>query len=38
VPAYTGRRTTVLDKYHRGESTQTVNPDKDQGKISDLGK
>jgi len=28
----------VLDKYHRGESTQTVNPDKDQGKISDLGK
>ncbi len=38
VPAYTGRRTTVLDKYHRGETTQTINPDKDQGKISDLGK
>jgi pilus assembly protein CpaD len=38
VPSYTGRRTTVLDKYHRGEPTQTVNPDKDQGKISDLGK
>jgi pilus assembly protein CpaD len=38
VPPYTGRRTTVLDKYHRGESTQTLNPDKDQGKISDLGK
>ena len=38
VPAYTGRRTTVLDKYHRGESTQTVDPDKDKGKISDVGK
>jgi pilus assembly protein CpaD len=38
VPPYTGRRTTVLDKYHRGEPTQTQNPDKDQGKISDLGK
>jgi len=38
VPPYTGRRTTVLDKYHRGESSATVNPDKDQGKISDLGK
>jgi pilus assembly protein CpaD len=38
VPPYTGRRTTVLDKYHRGESTATVVPDKDQGKISDLGK
>jgi pilus assembly protein CpaD len=38
VPPYTGRRTTVLDKYHRGETTVTINPDKDQGKISDLGK
>jgi pilus assembly protein CpaD len=38
VPPYTGRRTTVLDKYHRGEATMTVLPDKDQGKISDLGK
>jgi pilus assembly protein CpaD len=38
VPPYTGRRTTVLDKYHRGESTATIVPDKDQGKISDLGK
>ena len=26
VPPYTGRRTTVLDKYHRGESTATVYP------------
>lgn len=38
VPPYTGRRTTVLDKYHRGETTQAINPDKDQGKISDVGK
>jgi len=38
VPPYTGRRTTVLDKYHRGEPTQAIVPDKDQGKISDLGK
>jgi pilus assembly protein CpaD len=38
VPPYTGRRTTVLDKYHRGETTQAINTDKDAGKISDLGK
>jgi pilus assembly protein CpaD len=38
VPPYTGRRTTVLDKYHRGETTQAINPDPNQGKISDLGK
>jgi pilus assembly protein CpaD len=38
VPPYTGRRTVVLDKYHRGEPSQTQVPDKDQGKISDLGK
>lgn len=34
---YTGRRTTVLDKYHRGESTATVYPNADKGKISDVG-
>lgn len=38
VPPYTGRRTTVLDKYHRGETTQAINPDKEQGKISEVGK
>jgi len=38
VPPYTGRRTTVLDKYHRGETTQTIDPQADKGKISDLGK
>ena len=38
VPPYTGRRTTVLDKYHRGEGTATTYPDADKGKISDVGK
>ena len=38
IPPYTGRRTTVLDKYHRGETTQVVDPNADKGKISDLGK
>ena len=37
IPAYTGRRTTVLDKYHRGEATSTVYPDAQKGKISELG-
>jgi pilus assembly protein CpaD len=38
IPSYTGRRTTVLDKYHRGENPATVYPDADKGKISDVGK
>jgi pilus assembly protein CpaD len=38
TPTYTGRRATVLDKYHRGESTATIYPDADKGKISDVGK
>jgi pilus assembly protein CpaD len=37
VPPYTGRRTTVLDKYHRGESSATIYPDASKGKISDVG-
>jgi len=37
VPAYNGRRTTVLDKYRRGESTATQFPDADKGKISTVG-
>jgi pilus assembly protein CpaD len=37
VPPYNGRRTTVLDKYHRGEATATQNPDADKGKISTVG-
>jgi pilus assembly protein CpaD len=38
TPSYTGRRTTVLDKYHRGESTATTYTDTDKGKISEVGK
>jgi len=37
-PAYRGRRTTVLDKYRKGESTATIYPKEDKGKISDVGK
>ncbi len=37
TPSYNGRRTTVLDKYHRGESSATVYPDSQKGKISDVG-
>jgi len=38
VPPYTGRRTTVLDKFHRGEASATVHPETNSGKVSDLGK
>jgi pilus assembly protein CpaD len=38
VPPYMGRRTTVLDKYHRGENSATTYPDADKAKISDVGK
>lgn len=37
-PAYTARRTTVLDKYNKGASSATTYPNPDQGKISDVGK
>jgi pilus assembly protein CpaD len=37
TPAYTGRRNTVLDKYHHGESTAAINPDAGKGKISSVG-
>jgi pilus assembly protein CpaD len=37
VPPYNGRRTTALDKYHRGESTATIYPDDNKGKISTIG-
>src|SRR5262245_166290 len=37
IPSYTGRRTTVLDKYHRGESTATTYTDGNKGKLSDIG-
>ena len=35
--SYTGRRTTVLDKHHRGEASGTIYPDASKGKISELG-
>jgi pilus assembly protein CpaD len=38
TPSYTGRRTTVLDQYHRGQDPSTISQKADQGKISDLGK
>jgi pilus assembly protein CpaD len=38
VPSYTGRRTTVLDKYQRGESTATIDLAAVKGKISDVGR
>jgi pilus assembly protein CpaD len=37
VPVYTARRNTVFEKYRKGESTATVYPDANKGKISDLG-
>ncbi|MDB5504583.1 MAG: pilus assembly protein CpaD [Tardiphaga sp.] len=37
APAYTGRRTVVLDKYRKGESTAAINPDADKNKISNVG-
>ncbi len=37
-PVYAMRRTTVLDKYRKGESPATTDPNSDKGKISDLGK
>jgi pilus assembly protein CpaD len=37
-PSFTTRRTTVLGKYSKGESTATQNPEADKGKISDIGK
>lgn len=38
TPIYAGRRTTVLDKFRKGEGTATTTPNDDKGKISDVGK
>lgn len=35
--AYAARRSTVLEKYRKGESPATVYPDANKGKISDVG-
>jgi len=37
-PAYPARRSTILDKYRKGESTATTYPNAGAGKISDVGK
>jgi pilus assembly protein CpaD len=37
TPAYTMRRTMVVDKYRQGQSTATQYPNNNAGKISDLG-
>ena len=37
-PIYSARRSTVLDKYRKGEGTATTYPNPDKGAISDLGK
>src|SRR5258708_6965383 len=34
---YSPRRSTVLDKYRKGEGTATIYPDAGKGKISDVG-
>jgi pilus assembly protein CpaD len=38
VPAYTGKRSTGIDKWRKGESPATTYPDTNKGAISDLGK
>jgi pilus assembly protein CpaD len=38
IPAYTARRSVVLDKYRKGEDTTTQYRDTDKAKISDVGK
>ena len=37
APAYTAHRTTGLEKYRRGETTVTQDPNAGKGKISDIG-
>lgn len=37
IPPYTGRRTVVLEKYRKGESTASIHMDGAKGKISDVG-
>ncbi len=37
APAMAARRSTVMDKYRKGETTATQYPDANKGKISDVG-
>lgn len=34
---YAARRSTTLDRFRQGQSTATVNPDANKGKVSDIG-
>ena len=34
---FAARRSTVLEKYRKGEPTATVNPDANKGKVSEIG-
>jgi pilus assembly protein CpaD len=36
-PIYTARRTTVLDKHRQGQTSVTIDPNANKGKISDVG-
>jgi pilus assembly protein CpaD len=38
TPAYSGKRSTGIDKWRKGESPATTYPDSNKGAISDLGK
>jgi pilus assembly protein CpaD len=38
TPAMAGRRSIVLDKYRKGETTVTVNPEAEKAKITEIGK
>lgn len=38
APAYTPRRSVVLEKYRKGENTSTTFTNEDRGKLSDVGK
>ena len=38
APAYTGKRSTGIEKWRKGESPATTYPDANKGAISDLGK
>ncbi|HEY7300879.1 MAG TPA: CpaD family pilus assembly protein [Xanthobacteraceae bacterium] len=37
TPPYTGRRDVVLDKYRQGQSTVSIDPNADKGKITNIG-
>ncbi len=37
-PSWTARRTVVLEKYRAGQSPETIYPNADRGKVSDVAK